>query len=131
MLIVLLPVQGTDGAGLSGLAAGAKSRNIVRTVAGAKSGQDWRAADAADAASVTNVTADGSIAVTAVLDSLNQMVTAGVNGDERATAGGAAAAIIEKNIVDAAVSNMAYLKAMASQAAITVEKAGTDSEGKK
>ena len=131
MLIVPGPVTGTEGSGLTGLAAGAKSRNIVRTVAGAKNGQDWNAKEISDAAAVTSVTAEGSIAVTAVLDSLNEIVTAGVDDNPSASNGGAAAAIIEKNIVDAVVNTMAYLKAMASLPAITVEKAGTDSSGKK
>ena len=131
MLIVPDPVTGTYLVGLSGLAAGAKSRNIVRTVAGAVSGQDWGAEEISDAVAATSVTADGSIAVTAVLDSMNKVVTAGVDERPSASDGGAAAAVIEKNIVDAIVNTMAYLKAMASLSAITVEKAGTDSNGKK
>ena len=131
MLIAPASIHGDYREGLTGLAAGAKSRNIVRTVAGAKSGQDWNAKEISDAAAVTSVTAEGSIAVTAVLDSLNEIVTAGVDDNPSASNGGAAAAIIEKNIVDAVVNTMAYLKAMASLPAITVEKAGTDSSGKK
>ena len=77
------------------------------------------------------MTADGSIAVTAVLDSMNKMSTAGVDENPSASNGGAAAAVIEKNTVDAVVNMMAYLKAMASLPAITVEKAGTDASGKK
>ena len=127
MLIVLDPVRGTEGSGLIGLAAGAKSRNIVRTVVGVNSENSWNY----KAAAATSVTADGSIAVTAVLDSLNKVVTAGVYENPSASNGGAAAAVIEKNTVDAIVNTMAYLKAMASLPAITVEKAGTDANGKK
>ena len=131
MLIVLDPVTGTDGSGLIGLAAGAKSRNIVRTVVGVKSGRGPTTSELSAAAAATSVTADGSIAVTAVLDSLNKMVTAGVDENPSASNGGAAAAVIEKNTVDALVNTMAYLKAMASLPAITVQKAGTDASGKK
>ena len=131
MLIVTLCTEGTEGDGLTGLAAGAKSRNIVRTVAGAKEGQDIRAEETEDAGASTSVTANGSIAVTAVLDSQNQVVTSGADEKPGAARGGAAAAIIEKNVIDAIINNLAYLKAMASMPAITVEKAGRDMNGKK
>ncbi|MBP3879419.1 MAG: hypothetical protein J6D46_03795 [Lachnospiraceae bacterium] len=131
MLIVTLCTEGTEGDGLTGLAAGAKSRNIVRTVAGAKEGQDIRAEETEDAGASTSVTANGSIAVTAVLDSQNQVVTSGADEKPGAAQGGAAAAIIEKNVIDAIINNLAYLKAMASMPAITVEKAGRDMNGKK
>ena len=132
VVMVLVAVAGSQMIGVSGLIPIIVTKNIVRTVIGNADVDDalTNDGDIKNASNAATVKAEGSIYADSTIDSDSVFVQVSFAFGKTVGVGATISTVVQQNIADTIVNNWAVLKAMAKLPAITVNKPGTDSEGK-